>query len=89
MGEDICSEAGTAMLSFIGGKGDFEVNDSKIVIRITEGMNWEKISELGDIVGELRPKRFSVSYMDGGFGIEALEPSLQTLEDLLAKLVER
>ena len=89
MGNDIYSVAGTAMLAFIKARGVFEVEGSKITIRATEGMDWDKVGELGDIIGELRPRRFSVGYREYGIEVEALDPSLQTLENLLEKLVKR
>ena len=89
MGNDIYSEAGAAMLAFIKAKGVFEVEGPKMTVKATEGMDWGKVSELGSIIGGLRPRKFSVGYREYGIEIEALDPSLQTLEDLLGKLVER
>ena len=89
MADDIYSEAGTAMLAFLNVKGVFEVEGSKITIKPTEEMDWRKVGELGKIIGELRPRKFGVGSSTDGFEIEALDPSLQTLEDLLGKLVKR
>lgn len=89
MEQDICLEAGGIMLSFIAEDGEFEVEGSKITVKASSGYNKAKRDELGGIIGSLQPRKFVVRYTDNAIGVEALDPSLQTLEDLLAKLIER
>jgi hypothetical protein len=89
MGTDIYSQAGSAILSFVNGEGTFEVKGSKFTVRVPGGMDEGKKGELGNIIGQLKPRKFRIGYREDGIEIEALDPSLQTLEDLLTKLTRR
>ena len=61
MGTDIYSQAGSAILSFVNGEGTFEVEGSKLTVQVPGGMDRGKQGELGNIIGQLKPRKFRVA----------------------------
>ena len=88
MEESIYSKASAAMLSHVNIEGTFEIAGSKLSV-ISPEMDGGKLGVLGDAIGSAHPRKFKVWFMKDRIEIEALDPSLQTLEDFLAKLVEK
>ena len=99
MGTDLCSEAAYAILSFVKAEGTFQIDGSKLTIEAPVGMDAEKVKQLkgkGGIITQVgNPRKFRMAYATNGKGewyrmeIEALDPSVQTLEDFLTKLTRR
>lgn len=86
---DVYSEATNAILSFVNAEGTFQVQGSIFIIEAPNGVNQEKVGQLGEIIGQLRPRQFRITYNTNGIELEDLDSSLQTLEDFLMKLTLR
>jgi len=99
METDLYSEAAYVILSFVKAEGTFQIDGSKLTIDAPAGMDAEKVEQFkgkkGIITQVGAPRKFNLTYATNHKGewyrmeIEALDPSVQTLEDFLTKLTRR